>query len=149
MPPTFTTGEPEMIDEAAVWQLAPPVVVADAGYGEITAFRQGLTERRIGYMLVLKASTSTHPATAEPGPAHCSGRGPRGTDPYREKPSSPRDLALAAGRTQLHQATWRHGTKTGPGNRTAAMTSRFLALRVRPANRDIPLNEDRSLPEAG
>ncbi|MET3173164.1 UNVERIFIED_ORG: SRSO17 transposase [Arthrobacter sp. UYCu721] len=28
------------------------------------------------------------------------------------------------------------------------MTSRFLALRVRPANRDIPLNEDGSLPEA-
>lgn len=28
------------------------------------------------------------------------------------------------------------------------MKSRFLALRVRPANRDIPLNKDGSLPEA-
>ena len=55
---------------------------------------------------------------------------------------------MAAGRKELHKVTWRHGTKTGPGNRTAAMKSRFLAIRIRPANRDIPLNEDRSLPEA-
>ena len=34
-----------------------------------------------------------------------------------------------------------------PGNPTAAMTSRFLALRVRPANRDIPRAADGTLPE--
>jgi len=137
----------EMIDEAAVWGLVPPVVVADAGYGEITAFRQGLADRRIGYILAVKASTSAHPAHAVPEPAPYSGRGPRGADRYRDKSSSLRELALAAGRKELRQATWRHGTKTGPGNRSAAMKSRFLALRIRPANRDIPLNDDGSLPE--
>ena len=65
---------------------------------------------------------------------------------YRDKPSSLRELAIEAGRAQLHQVTWRHGTRTGPRNPNAAMASRFLALRVRPANRDIPLNDDGSLP---
>src|SRR3954465_314341 len=35
----------DMIDELAGWGLAPPVVVADAGYGDIAAFRDGLTAR--------------------------------------------------------------------------------------------------------
>ncbi|MDE8667809.1 IS701 family transposase [Pseudarthrobacter sp. H3Y2-7] len=138
----------EMIDELKAWGLVPPVVVADAGYGEVTAFRQGLTDRGIPHVLAVKASTSARPANAAPEPVPYSGRGPRGADRYRESASSLRDLALASGRKQLRQATWRHGTKNGPGNRTAAMKSRFLALRIRPANRDIPLNEDRSLPEA-
>jgi SRSO17 transposase len=43
--------------------------------------------------------------------------------------------------------TWRHGTKNSPTNTTASMRSRFLAIRVRPANKDIPLNPDGSLPE--
>lgn len=36
---------------------------------------------------------------------------------------------------------------TGKNNPTARMRSRFLALRVRPANRDIPRDLDGSLPE--
>ena len=36
---------------------------------------------------------------------------------------------------------------SNPANPTAAMRSQFLALRVRPANRDIPRNADGSLPE--
>jgi SRSO17 transposase len=35
----------DMLDELAGWQLAPPVVVADAGYGNTAEFRAGLTER--------------------------------------------------------------------------------------------------------
>ena len=44
--------------------------------------------------------------------------------------------------------TWRHGTKTDPDNRTAAMRSRFLAVAIRPANRDITAADDGSLPQA-
>lgn len=42
--------------------------------------------------------------------------------------------------------TWRHGTKRSTANPTAKMRSRFLAIRVRPANRDIPRAADGSLP---
>lgn len=45
-------------------------------------------------------------------------------------------------------ATWRRGTKTDPDNPAAAMRSRFTALWVRPANRDISRGKDGILPEA-
>ncbi len=47
----------------------------------------------------------------------------------------------------LTELVWRHGTRTCPDNPTAAITSRFTALRVRPANRNIPRHDDGSLPE--
>ncbi|MEA2131708.1 MAG: hypothetical protein QOJ85_4599 [Solirubrobacteraceae bacterium] len=36
-----------LIDELRRWDLKPPVVCAGAGYGEVTAFRQDLDDRRI------------------------------------------------------------------------------------------------------
>ena len=42
--------------------------------------------------------------------------------------------------------TWRQGTRTSKDNPDAAMTSWFLAIRVRPAGRPIPREADRSLP---
>ena len=48
---------------------------------------------------------------------------------------------------QVQPVAWRQGTKAAKGNPTAAMTSYFLAIRVRPANRDIPRADDGSLPD--
>jgi SRSO17 transposase len=42
--------------------------------------------------------------------------------------------------------TWRQGTKTSKDNPAAAMTSYFLAIRVRPASRHITRAADRSFP---
>jgi hypothetical protein len=42
--------------------------------------------------------------------------------------------------------TWGQGTKTVKSNPEAAMTSHFVAIRVRPANRDIPRAADGTLP---
>jgi SRSO17 transposase len=47
----------------------------------------------------------------------------------------------------LRRVTWRHGSRRNAANPTAAMTSRFLALRIRPANRNIPRGADGALPE--
>jgi SRSO17 transposase len=138
----------EMVDELAVWGHKPPAVVADAGYGETTAFRQGLAGRGINYVPAVKSTTTARLATAVPESPEYSGRGPRGLPRYRDAAPSLKAPALAAGRKELHQAAWRHGTKTGPKNTTGAMESRFLAIRIRPASRDIPLNEDGTLPEA-
>jgi SRSO17 transposase len=41
----------DMIDELRGWGLAPPLLCADAGYGEITAFRQRLDDREIDYIV--------------------------------------------------------------------------------------------------
>jgi SRSO17 transposase len=137
----------EMIDELGVWGYRPKVLVGDAGYGEITAFRSGLTERQIPYMVAVKATTTAYPEDAATGLIDYAGHGPRPRQPrYPDTASSLKELVLASGRTELHQVTWRHGTKSSTTNRLASMTSRFIALRVRAANRDIPRGDDGSLP---
>jgi SRSO17 transposase len=122
-------------------------VVADAGYGDTTEFRLGLEARSLPYVLAVKATTSAYSADAEPLTPPYTGRGRPPVPRYRDAPSTLAALALAAGRRELRRVTWRHGTRRNPANPTAAMTSRFLALRVRPANRDIPRRPDGTLPE--
>lgn len=41
----------DMLDEMAGWGLRPPLVVADAGYGDCGEFRLGLTERGLSYVV--------------------------------------------------------------------------------------------------
>jgi SRSO17 transposase len=137
----------EMIDELIEWGRTPPPVVADAGYGDTTAFRDGLTERGIDYVVAVKAATSAHPAAAVPEALSYQGRGRPPTPRYRQKASSLKDLVLAAGRAEARAVTWREGTKADADNPTAAMSSRFVALRIRPANRGIARAADGTLPE--
>lgn len=129
----------EMIDELGLWGYQPPIMVGDAGYGEITAFRSGLTEREISYIVAVKAATTAYPEDMAATGNSYSGRGPRPRQPrYPDTAKSLMALVVGAGRRALHQVTWRYGTKSVPSNRLASMTSRFIALRVRAANRDIP-----------
>jgi len=127
------------------WGLPTRPVVADAGYGDATEFRRGLAARDLSYVVAVKATTSAYPADAVPTAPPYTGRGRPPTPRYRDEAVSLTALALAAGRSALHRVTWRHGSHHSAGNPTAAMHSRFLALRVRPANRDIPRNRDGSL----
>ncbi len=98
-------------------------------------------------MLAAKGSTSAYPGDVLPGTAPYSGQGRRPAPRYQDKPSTLRELVLGAGRSGLRWVTWRQGTRKTQGNPTAKMRSRFLAIRVRPANRDIPRADDGSLPE--
>lgn len=87
------------------------------------------------------------PATRsrQPHPVRPPRRPP--TPRYRDKPSNLQALAVAAGPAGARSVTWCEGTRVDADNPTAAMSSRFLALRVRPANHDIPRDEDGALPE--
>jgi SRSO17 transposase len=51
----------DMLDELAGWELAPPVLVGDAGYGEVGEFRAGLDDRQLPYVVQVKADTSAYP----------------------------------------------------------------------------------------
>jgi SRSO17 transposase len=139
----------EVLGEPAAdgWGLPARPVVGDAGYGDATEFRLGLAARGLSYVVAVKGTTSAYPVDAAPCAPPYSGRGRPPTPRYRDEPTSLAELALAAGRQALHQVTWRHGSRNNARNPTAAMRSRFLALRVRPANRDIPCNPDGSLEE--
>jgi SRSO17 transposase len=138
----------DMIDQmTGDWNLPKLPMVADSGYGDCTAFRLGLAKRGLCYIVEVDGGTSAYPQEATPRMPAYNGRGrpPRGV--YPDKHSNLRVLALAAGQQALRTITWRTGTKSTASNPTAAMRSRFLALRVRPANRDIPRTVAGTLPE--
>jgi SRSO17 transposase len=128
-----------ILDELLGWGLARRVVQADGGYGDITAFRVGLEERDLEYVVQVKGVTSAQPADAAPVTPAYAGMGRPRVARYPAKPQSVRELVLAAGREHVHTIGWREGDR-GP------LQSQFIALRVRPAN-DAQRDDDGVLPE--
>jgi SRSO17 transposase len=63
----------DMVDELGQWGLRPPVLVADAGYGEVGCFRQGFDDRQIPYVVQTKADTSAYPEQTHPTVAPTAG----------------------------------------------------------------------------
>src|SRR3954452_13843101 len=118
----------DMLDELAGWRLAPPVAVADAGYGNNADFRAGIDAPGWSYVLAGTGALTAFPAEAVPEVKPYSGRGRHPLPRYRTKPVGLRAHVLAAGRGSAVELTWREGSR-GP------MSSHFLALRVRPAGR--------------
>src|SRR3954454_11768122 len=110
----------EMLDELAGWGLRPPVVVADAGYGNNADFRAGIAARGAHYIVQVDGDLSAHPAEATPELRLYSGRGRRSRPRYRTRPVGLRAHALAAGRAATVQITWRQGSR-------GSLTSHFLA----------------------
>ncbi len=117
----------DIIDQLLAWGLEREVVQADGGYGDIIAFRVGLEQRDLRYVVQVKGQTSAHPADAAPITPPYSGRGRPPKRRYPDKPTSLSALVLAAGPQAAQTVSWREGDR-GP------LTSRFVALRVRPAN---------------
>jgi SRSO17 transposase len=138
----------DMLDEVREdWELPDLPVVADAGYGDATGFREGLTERGLAYAVAVKATTTAYPGDAVPERPSYAGRGRPPVPAYPQPHTTLRQLALETGRSTARTVTWRQGSKTTRRNPRAEMRSRFLALRVRPANRTIRRAADGSLPD--
>jgi SRSO17 transposase len=129
----------EILDELTGWGLERRVVQADGGYGDITAFRVGLEERELEYVVQVKGLTSAHPTDALPIAPVYQGSGRPARARYPEKPASLKELVLAAGSEQVRAVGWREGDR-GP------LASQFIAIRVRPAN-DAQRDQDGVLPE--
>jgi SRSO17 transposase len=109
------------------------VVLADAGYGNDSGFRQGLDALGLEYVVGVQSATSVWPA----------GDGPRAPRPYRgrgrpprlvrrdetHRPISARQLAQGLKPASYHTVAWRQGS-------VGRLHGRFAAVRVRPAQRD-------------
>src|SRR4051812_21554118 len=134
----------EMIDGLVGWGLAPPVVVADAGYGDIAEFRDGLSTRGRAWVVQVQGVLSAHAEDAVPARVPTSGRGRPSRPRYRTRPVALREHVLAAGRAAVQRVTWRQGSR-GP------MRSHFVVLRVRPAGHHQAARRaaDGSLPAGG
>ena len=112
---------------------APGVVLADAGYGVDTRFRTEVSALGLTYVMGVQGTTSVWPPGEAPlAPKRRSGRG-RPTSQLRRdkthKPISAKDLAFSLPARAWRTVTWREGTN-------APLSSRFAAVRVRPAHRD-------------
>jgi SRSO17 transposase len=116
----------DMLDELAAWGLVPPVVVADAGYGESGELRLGLEARGLAYVVQVKGTTSAYPEAVAPQVAPYPGRGRRPRPRYHTTRSSLARLVAAAGPSAAKTVAWREGVR-------GRLRSRFAALRVRPA----------------
>lgn len=112
-------------------------VLADAGYGVDTAFRERLSELGLRYVAGVSGSVTVWPCGREPlQPLAYSGRGrvPKrlrlgGAALPQHHPQSIKALALELEPKHWHTVTWREGTN-------AKLRSRFARVRVRPAHRD-------------
>ena len=119
----------------------PGVVLADAGYGDETAFRDGITALGLLYAVGIRPATTVWaPGTAPLPPKPWVGRGRRPTKLRREsghEPVSVKALAMGLELQAWRTVTWREGTNE-------ALSGRFTALRVRPAHRDYLQTEMRA-----
>ena len=122
----------EMLDEMREWGVRVPLAVADAGYGEIGEFRQGLEDRGMDYVVQVASSVTAYPEATETTTPPYAGRGPRPQPRYEQAAPSVKDLVLAAGSRAARRISWREGSRRRAGA-PVAMRSRFVFLRVRPA----------------
>jgi len=130
----------DQIKAAQAAGITPGVVLADAGYGPSTPFRSSLTDLGLTYIVGVLSNISVWPPGTAPLPptGPTPGRGGRRANirlrrDESHQPLSAKELALsleaAHWAAHWHEVTWREGTN-------APLTSRFTALRVRPAGGD-------------
>jgi SRSO17 transposase len=146
-------GVPKEIEFQTKWQIAldhidraiaegvpRAPVVADAGYGNVVEFREGVTERHLPYVVAIQSNTSAWPPGEGPLPPaeyRGTGRVPRWQRRDREhRPVSVLQLAQSLPPSSFRTVNWREGT-------TGNMQSRFAAVRVRPAHKDDRRTEPR------
>jgi SRSO17 transposase len=108
-------------------------VLADAGYGADGAFRAGVTALGLSYAVGVQSTLSVWPPGQDPlPPKPWTGRGRPpslvGRDAHH-RPVSAKALAVSLTEDAWTVLTWREGTNT-------PLSSRFAAVRVRPASRD-------------
>ena len=109
------------------------VVLADAGYGVDGAFRARVTALGLSYAVGVQPTLSVWPPGEEPLPAKSwSGKGRPPSRVRRDddhRPLSAKALALRLPAAAWAFVEWREGSNQ-------SLSSRFAAVRVRPASRD-------------
>ena len=128
----------ELVKQAQNDNIPRGVVLADAGYGADTAFRDALTELGLPYAMGIGPGASVWaPGTGPLPPKEWSGKG---RPPQRlrrdeeHRPVTVKALALTLEESDWQIISWREGTDK-------TLKSRFARLRVRPAHEDYRRNE--------
>jgi SRSO17 transposase len=131
----------EQIRRAVAEGIPTAPVLGDAGYGNDTHFREGVTGLNLFYVLGVSSSTTVWKPGEGPLPKKpWSGRGQPPKRLRRDAdhlPVSVLVLAQSLPKKAWKNVTWREGTKH-------RLRSRFALLRVRPAHRDEKRTEPRA-----
>jgi SRSO17 transposase len=117
-----------LLDAALAAGVRRHVVLGDAAFGEVTAFREALSTRGLAYVLRVPGSLVVWPPGTRfhvPDRAGVTGR-PRSTLRPIE-PSAPRTIAAVAPTLRHRRVTWRDGSR-------GVQAARFAAVRVRTAH---------------
>jgi SRSO17 transposase len=123
----------DQIKAALAAGVARGIVLGDAGYGVDGAFRSGVTANGLTYVVGVQSTLSVWRPDAEPlPPKPWSGRGRPPSRIRRDgehAPVSAKKLAKGLPEDAWRIVAWREGS-----NET--LSSRFAAVRIRPASRD-------------
>ena len=123
----------DQIRAALAAGVPPAPVLADAGYGVDTDFRDGITDLGLLYVVGIQSSATLWPPGTEPlPPKPWSGRGRPPSLVRRDDEHTPvaaKQIATGLPKSAWRRTTWREGSN-------APLASRFAAVRVRPAHRD-------------
>jgi SRSO17 transposase len=123
----------QQIEAALAAGVPTAPVIADAGYGNETAYRDQLTAWGVPYAVGIQATTPVWaPGTAPWPPQPPSGQGRPPTRLRRDEAHQPvaaRTLALSLPPSAYRTVTWREGTRT-------PLRSRFAAVRCIAAHQD-------------
>ena len=131
----------DQIRTAKAQGVAPGVILADAGYGADGTFRTGLSALDLTYVVGVQPTLSVWRPGEEPLPPKPWGGKGRPPSLLRRapghKPVSAKVLAEQLPPQAWRTITWREGTNLD-------LTSRFAAVRLRPASRDYNRTEPRA-----
>ena len=150
LPRRRTVGVPEEVVFRTKWEIAlsqidaalragvrKHVVLADAGYGDVVGFREGLTERGLSYVVGVNGQPVVWPPESRPKIPTSSGPG-RPFTRHTDARQPPEAIESLARRLHYRRVAWREGSK-------GWQRSRFAAARVRTAHgywRSAPPSEE-------
>ena len=116
------------IDEALKWGVRRHIVLADAGYGDCSEFREGLRERGLNYGVGIQSTLLVWPPQSRPAqPKRKPGQIGRPPTRYEDARYPPVAVGVLSRQLEYRGVSWREGTR-------GMQRSRFAAVRVRTAH---------------
>jgi SRSO17 transposase len=120
----------QQLDDALSWGVRKHVVLADAGYGDVPEFRDGLDARSLPYLVAVQSGHLIWPSGSNPRlPVRAVGVPGRPPKRHRDgdiEPTSIASITSTLPRSMFRTVTWRQGSR-------GRQSSRFAFLRVHAA----------------
>ena len=114
------------IDDSLRWGIARHVVLADAGYGDVSDFREGLQARELPYVVAVNGEPVIWPPNSAPQIAATVASG-RKRRRFLDADHPPTPIRVFSSTLPYKEISWRQGSR-------GWQSSRFAAARVRTAH---------------